>query len=661
MASSITKILPNKPHWLDQRLLNVRHNDFAWRATPAKSIEEWEERRDFTRAQILLAAGLAPMPEKTPLEPEVWGKANYWGIQIRKVKFQSMPGLICTGNLYLPGKLKNPAPGILCPHGHWSEGRIHHDELGSVPLRCIMLARLGFVVFSYDMIGKCDNNQILHSWPIELQKLASLSGVSLFGLQTWNSLRALDFLCALEEVDKERIGCTGTSGGASQTWTVAVLDERIKVIAPVCMLSSHFQGGCPCEEGPLLRINGVTSFDVLTACAPRPVFLPSVDQDWTNLNPTYEIEALKQVYTLFDAEDAILNYHKNEPHNYNLDTREHVYPWFAHWLLNQSLRETIAEDPIPMPAINLLLHNEQKIEPTLDSTKTAIEEAKKFLLQDAIPEFSDQENISEYAAERIPLLGEIINNDLELADIAVRVTCPQWKLNNATAYGRLISRREEGDVIPAVWVVPDKQVPKPVTCLLISDKGKADYFKGGDQSILLDILINNNCECLAIDLLGSGETAGAPEKSPRDENDPLFFAFNQSLFSMRVQDILTSLSLLKEQGKEKIVLIASGEAARAAAVAVALAEPLKAIVLNLDGIDDSEKGWSTPLSFQPMILKVGGIKGTLSIIAPRRLIIYRPQKDLAQHLTSIYGAAKKTTALTIDNDNFIRSVEKAIR
>ena len=83
----------------------------------------------------------------------------------------------------------------------------------------------------------------------------------------------------------------------------------------------------------------LTASPVLSACAPRPVFLPSVTRDWTVLNPTYEFEALKQVYKLFDAEDAIGGFHADAEHNYSQNTREHVYPWFTHWLLNQSLRE----------------------------------------------------------------------------------------------------------------------------------------------------------------------------------------------------------------------------------------------------------------------------------------------------------------------------------
>lgn len=409
-----------------------------------------------------------------------------------------------------------------------------------------------------------------------------------------------------------------------------------------------------------MRLNGVTSFDVLSACAPRPVFLPAVTRDWTVLNPTYELEALKRVYKLFDAEDAIAGYYADAEHNYAQDTREHVYPWFTHWLLNQSLRETIPEDKIQMPPLSMLLHSEELPKPTLETTKAALKKVQAHMCEDALPQLVDRDMSAEYQAERIPLLGEIINNDLELADIAMRVTCPKWDIDGGKAYGRLISRREEGDVIPAVWVEPTERNPKAATCLLVSDKGKADFFEGGDRHAVLQLLLDRHCECLAIDIMGSGETADMPAKSPRDEKDPVFFAFNQSLFSMRVQDILTCLALLKEQGKEKITLIGIGEGARAAAVAAALAEPLKAVVLNLNGVEDTEAGWLSPLAFHPMILKVGGMCGALSLIAPRRLVLHRPPKAMAQHLAALYELHKKPTMLTIDMDNFLRDVEKNV-
>ncbi|MDD4098489.1 MAG: acetylxylan esterase [Lentisphaeria bacterium] len=658
--NAFPRVLPAEPCWIDQRLVTVRHNQFAWRAEPPDNLEEWEERKAFTQSQVALAAGLSPMPEMPPLKPELWGEIHHEGCIIQKVRFETMPGLEVTGNLFLPERLQGKAPAILCPHGHWPHGRVENIERGSIPMRCLMFARLGFIVLAYDMVGYNDNNQILHRWPNALLREAALSGAGMFGLQTWNSLRALDFLGEHPQVDQERIGCTGASGGASQTWTLAVLDERVKAIAPVCMLSSHYQGGCQCEEGPLLRLNGVTSFDILCACAPRPVLLPSVTQDWTNLNPRYEYEALRQVYALFDAEDAIGNFHADAPHNYNRATREHIYPWFTHWLLNQSMKPTIPEDNLAVPTPEQLLHAENPPPPTEATTRTALEKITAHLRAPALPRLQSKKDFKDFREERIPLLGEILNNDLELADIAVRVTCPNWEIPRATAAGRLLSRREIGDIIPGVFVKPNQADDNSTICLLLADGGKRDFFPGGPYADVLDLLVEKKCRALAIDLMGSGETADMPAKAPRFEDDPTFFAFNPTLFSMRVQDVLTALALLKEDGESRVVVVAAGEAARAALCALALAEPVRAIALDLDGVTDDVQGWLKPLAFQPMIFKNGGLKGALSILAPKQLGLFKGPSDLVRHAVDLYATARHPQNLVVTHDRFAQLVAQII-
>ena len=87
------------------------------------------------------------------------------------------------------------------------------------------------------------------------------------------------------------------------------------------MLSAHFQGGCGCEEGSLLRLGGLGNFEILSCVAPRPVMLPSVMRDWTNLNPYYEIPKLKEIYKLYGAEDKVFHFHRDQEHNYDRITR----------------------------------------------------------------------------------------------------------------------------------------------------------------------------------------------------------------------------------------------------------------------------------------------------------------------------------------------------
>ncbi len=643
------KTLPDSPAWLDRRLLTIHHNEFAHRLNIPATRDEWKEQAELTRAQLALAAGLIPEPDFPDLQPHIWDDFDFEGITIAKVAFDSLPGLRCTGNLFLPTHRKTPVPGILCPYGHWPNARLHDDECGSIPRRCLMLARLGFAVFTYDMLGRGDNDQILHRPPLQLLRLAELHGASPFALQTWNSIRALDFLCGLPEVDARRIGCTGASGGASQTWTLAALDDRVKVIAPINMLSAHYQGGCICEEGPLLRLNGLTSFDILAACAPRPAFIASVTQDWTNLNPDYEIRALQHVYKLAGAPRNLLHFHSDAPHNYNQRTREHVYPWFCHHLLGQPLRNTIPETDLHLPPLDRLRHHLPPHTPTPDSTRDALGKAQRFSTKDALGFTMERRDFLDEREDKLNLLSLILNNDTELADVAVRVTCPQQTLGDIHAHGLLISRRDAGDVIPALRLTRAGQSLPDAACLVLTPTGKDALLDDPELRPVLDAALSRRNAVFAIDCLGTGETAPQLDASPRRPDQPDFYAFNPSLLSLRVQDILTTLCLLSETGFRRISVIAIGEAARLAACAIPLADAIHTSILDLAHVNDDPQDWMTPESFQPLIYKLGGLHGVLSLIAPQRLALRRPNDSLAEHLRSLYATLDRRNALAIEN------------
>ena len=214
------------------------------------TVDAWKTHADYVRTHVLASAGLLPMPEKTPLRPVVFGEVARADYRVAKVYFESLPGFFVTGNLYRPIG-GGPFPAILSPHGHWAYGRLENTALNSGPGRAIGLARLGFVVFTYDMVGYNDSQQLPHTFG---GKAEHIWGLSLGGLQLWNGLRALDFLETLPEVQRDAIGMTGESGGGSQTFLLAAVDPRVKVAVPVNMISLHMQGGCLCENPPGLRL-----------------------------------------------------------------------------------------------------------------------------------------------------------------------------------------------------------------------------------------------------------------------------------------------------------------------------------------------------------------------------------------------------------------------
>ena len=141
-------------------------------------------------------------------------------------------------------------PGIVCPHGHWEHGRLENTELGSIAGRCINFARQGMVAFRTTWSDTTTVDQFVHR---EIGgRREALWGIGALSLQLWNSIRVVDFLASLADVDAERIGCTGASGGGTQTFLLMAVDERVKAAAPVNMVSAFMQGGLSLRESGAL-------------------------------------------------------------------------------------------------------------------------------------------------------------------------------------------------------------------------------------------------------------------------------------------------------------------------------------------------------------------------------------------------------------------------
>ena len=614
MSEEKVKVIPwviagKDPSFADRRYFETEYGVYPYAAKIPANQEEHRCMRDSVIRRVRLSAGLEPGVEFPPLEPKVTSPRNIDGVTISDVEIQTLPGLRLTGNFFTPEKFSGKLPAILCPHGHWNKGRVDHKPTGGVIMRCMELARLGFAVFAYDMIGYNDNNDMPHRWEKEPRLEAYFNGVSPFGLQTANSMRAVDFVASHPAVDPSRIGCTGASGGGSQTWFIGLLDPRIKVVCPVCMLSLHFMGGCTCEEGPLLRTRGLTSFDMVAAIAPRPILLPGVTGDWTNLNPDYEVPKLKEIYKLYHAEENVESFFYDDGHNYNQRTREHVYAWFVRQLQGRDAGDIIPESTDKVPAPEQLWHGGVKpAEPTEETFKKSYEQLKKVYTASA---FDFGGDFLLWQNSRTDILRQMLESDKPTSDVVFRVTHGNWNLPGGEAWAMVVSRRETGEAINTFRLRPAHAMSSENAICYPVEKVCMDYFNDGEKVSVTDELFKLNAHTYLAELFATGATAANVNNPARNDEDPLDAACNDSYFCMRVQDIITSVVLLKERKYKNVTL--AGIPANAPAVLGCRT------VVDLSGVDES--CWNEKLNYQPLMGKLGGLKG-LALLNVRRNVIF---------------------------------------
>ena len=297
-------------------------------AATHSNLTEWKARAAAVRKQILLGSKLSPLPKRTPLNPIIKNKREYNGYTVETVSFEARPGFFVYGNMYRPLGHNGKRPGVLCPHGHF-RGAEGARQRPSQQHRCATLARMGAVVFSYDMIGFGDSKHLgwNHNHPQSLT------------LQTWSSIRAVDFLETIPEVDTKRIGVTGCSGGGTQTFLLAAIDDRVTVSVPVVMVSANFFGGCNCESGmPIHKTKKLetNNAEIAALVTPRPLKLISVGGDWTKNTPKVEYPFIRSIYKYYGAEAKVENSHfPKEDHGYQESKRQAMYPFMVkHLRLN---------------------------------------------------------------------------------------------------------------------------------------------------------------------------------------------------------------------------------------------------------------------------------------------------------------------------------------
>lgn len=631
----------------DRRFTEIRHLDAKYSFIAPKTKTEWGRRAQFLREQILTGTGLLPMPERTPLNVQIFDRIEKDDYTVEKVYFESFPGFYVTGNLYRPRGKQGPFPAVLNPHGHWEHGRFENSTLCSVPGRCINFAKQGYIAFSYDMVGYNDSFQIDHrSGQLDGER-EHLWGISLGGLQLWNSIRAVDFLVSLPDVDSSRIACTGASGGGTQTFLLTAVDERVACSAPVNMISSTMQGGCLCENPPLIRLD-TNNMEIGALAAPRPMLLVSATGDWTSRTMEVEYPAIRRVYQLYGSDKKVACVQMKADHNYNKESREAVYPWFARWLLG--ITDPIQEQPFQVEKTEDLSVFANKPKPpnalNVEQFIVARVAASKNQIESMRPR--DSRGLEAFKKTFGPALKHALNVEYPSSDNIEYKHMGEITRDNYSVTRYVISRKNVGDAIPALYFKQESELPSRPLTLIVHPQGKQALLEDTTPGPLIRRLLKAHHHVLIIDCFNTGEHIGSPASADRLTRYKFYTTYNPTDTSNRVQDILTALAFLNAGTQAKVQLVGIGEAGPRCLLARAFAPNIQHTVIDMNSFDDADDEQFIKQLFVPCLRRAGDFRTAAALIAPGELLIHNTQGRFPKDwLMDVYKAANNPSALRV--------------
>ena len=539
---------------------------------------------------------------------------------------------------------------------------------------CVQLARMGCVVWQWDMLSDSDAIQfspaVVHRFAKQRPEMNTLENWGLFspqaeahlqsimGLQTLNSVRSLDFVLTLPEVDPQRIAITGASGGGTQTMLLSAVDPRITLSFPAVMVSTSMQGGCTCENASLLRVN-TGNIEFASLFAPKPQGMTTAN-DWTKEMSTKGFPELKQLYTFLGApNNVMLQRGEYFPHNYNAVTRSAFYTFLNHQFKLGLKSPVIERDYEPLKREQLTVWDAEHPAPKADDP--AFERSLlKWLTDDAAKQLhasaASPEGLHAVVGKAMEvLIGRTFAN---AGDV-------EWDRNDKHQHGDfvevngLLRNKTYGEELPVAWLYPKKWNGR--TIVWLDDSGKS-VLHNADGSVKPEVmkLVNAGATVLGVDLLYQGDFLkdGKPlKKTPIVANPREFagftFGYNHSLFAKRTHDVLTVVSFLRNTKVEPhpkastVEIIGFGHTGPIVAAARAIAGG----AIDRAAIDTGGFRFSKLLDYRDPQFLPGGAKyldlpGMLALGAPHALWLAGEAAE-APLVLDAYQSAGKMKELTV--------------
>ena len=514
---------------------------------------------------------IGPLPDRTPLNARVTATLTRDSFRVEKILFESQPGFFVTGNLYLPNGLQAPRPGILLPCGHSKNGKAYD----SYQRAAILLAQNGFVVFCYDPIGQGERHQFLDAagQPVdggsgEHQKLGVAPILVGRGLATyfiWDGMRAMDYLASRPEVDAERLGCTGNSGGGNLTAMLMALDDRIQAAAPGCFMATtrtknEKPGPGDAEQNLFGQIrDGLDHPDFAIIRAPRPTLYLTATEDFVPIKGAWDnFRQAKQIYTKLGRPEAVELIEAPEKHGYTKLLREGAVRFFARWLQGRHLEVTEPEQQPVATDAELQVTAEGEVM-RLPGARDLLEINGEFYREarQAVPEDDEA-------------FRELVREVTGIETSAALVSCSVIPSAENGYRSKLIFFPETGISLPGYrQLSEDNQAPDEVH-LIVHDLGIGDTANKATQIVFGDATPPENFSITGVDLRDIGETKTRNWRY-YGADATIAYMLGDSFLAMRAADIIAVARYESDRcGGEKIHLHARGELVAPAMHAAAL-------------------------------------------------------------------------------------------
>jgi len=622
-----------------------------------------EARNRFVRTKFREMLGA--FPEKNPLNPVRVAIHDREGYRVENIMFQSRPNFWVTGNLYVPTTALSPFPGIISPCGHYELARMAPQ----FQLAYLSLVESGFVVLAYDPIGQGERRQFWNpqtfkneiggpvTWEHSLPgQLLLLFGENLTQYRIWDGMRAIDYLLTRPEVDQQRIGCAGQSGGGTLTLFISALDERVRCAVVV-------EGGTAAAWPMVLRpetrieigdteqelfpsaVYGVDRPDLHIAIAPRPLLVliekysPDFNRAADEIRSRYQRLGIPEKFATEEADD---------PHAWTLKLRQATTDWFCHWFDN---RPGPAHEPafVVEPVENLYCTPNGSIRYSQQGdTIFSLILKKQAQLRPARSLPSSRAEFEIYRADLRTEIQKLLRYQKTGQPLGVRSvgTTPR----RGCHIEKLEFLSEPGIYIPTWVFVPEEKSRALPVLLYVNEAGKQTdgmEFSGeegeGAKPGLLETFARQGNLVVAVDVRGIGETRPdhpgefhAGRFSQLDDIETVMsywtWEMSESLFGMRVQDVVRSVDYVltrMDVDSHSVRLIGKGIGALWSLYAAALDQRITSVVcegglLSYHSLTEVDRYSHGADIFIPGVLNHFDLPQVAAAVANRPLAVLHP-------------------------------------